>query len=182
MSGHSKWSKIKNQKATTDAKKGKAFSLLARSITQSVREGKSGNPDDNPRLRTILEKAREINLPKENVQRAIDRGLGKGSGGVMVDVVIEGYGPSGVGIMVSAITDNPNRTKAELMSIFDTREGSTGEPGSVSYVFSGPQGAPSFTIPVSVEDTAKIKSLLDALDEQEDVQEVKHNAQIQINV
>lgn len=181
MSGHSKWSKIKNQKAVTDIKKGKAFSLLARSITQSVREGKSGNPNDNPRLRMILEKAREINLPKENVQRAIDRGLGKGSGGVLTDVVIEGYGPSGVGIMVSAITDNPNRTKAELMSIFDAHNGSTGEPGSVAYVFSGPEGAPSYIIPVSTEDVSKIRSLLDTLDEQEDVQDVKHNAELPLN-
>lgn len=179
MSGHSKWSKIKNQKAVTDIKKGKAFSLLARSITQSVKEGKSGNPDDNPRLRMILEKAREINLPKENIERAIDRGLGKGSGGAMADVVIEGYGPSGVGIMVTAITDNPNRTKAELMSIFDAHGGSTGEPGSVAYVFSGPGGAPSYTIPLTAGDAVKIKSLLDAMDEQEDVQDVKHNAQFQ---
>ena len=178
MSGHSKWSKIKNQKADTDIKKGKAFSLLARSITQSVREGKSGNPDDNPRLRTILEKSREINLPKENVQRAIDRGLGKGSSGAMTDVVIEGYGPSGVGIMVSAITDNQNRTKAEIMSIFDAHGGSTGEPGSVAYIFVGNERAPSYAIPVSAEDVSKIRSLLDALDEQEDVQDVKHNAQL----
>lgn len=181
MSGHSKWSKIKNQKAATDAKKGKAFSLLARSITQAVREGKSGNPDDNPRLRTILEKAREINLPKENVQRAIDRGLGKGSSGVMTEVVIEGYGPSGVGIMVLAITDNPNRAKSEIRSIFETHEGSTGEPGSVAYVFSDSSGSPSYTIPVSAEDASKIRSLLDALDEQEDVQDVKHNAGIPLN-
>ncbi len=178
MSGHSKWSKIKNQKATTDIKKGKAFSSLARSITQAVREGKSGNPDDNPRLRTILEKARELNLPKENVQRSINRGFGKGSSGVMTEVVIEGYGPAGVGIMASAITDNPNRTKAELMSIFDAHEGSTGEPGSVSYIFVGNEGTPSYTIPVPAEDGAKIRSLLDALDEQEDVQDVKHNAQL----
>ena len=181
MSGHSKWSKIKNQKATTDIKKGKAFSLLARSITQAVREGKSGNPDDNPRLRTILEKARELNLPKENVQRAINRGLGKGSSGVMTEVVIEGYGPAGVGIMALAITDNPNRTKAEIMSIFDTHEGSTGEPGSVAYIFVGDNGVPSYTIPVSTEDASKIRSLLDVLDEQEDVQDVKHNAQLPLN-
>lgn len=176
MSGHSKWSKIKNQKAATDAKKGKAFSHLARSITQTVKEGKSGDPADNPRLRMILEKAREINLPKENVQRAIDRGLGKGSEGMMADVVVEGYGPSGVGIMVTAITDNQNRTKSELKAIFDRYGGSTGEPGSVAYIFIGSGGAPSYTIPVTGDDLNKIKTLLQTLDEQEDVQEVKHNA------
>ncbi|MBI2309449.1 YebC/PmpR family DNA-binding transcriptional regulator [Candidatus Collierbacteria bacterium] len=179
MSGHSKWSKIKNQKATADIKRGKAFSLLARSITQAVKEGKSGDPNDNPRLRMILEKARDINLPKENVQRAVDRGLGKGSSGAMTEVVIEGYGPAGVGIMVIAVTDNPNRTKSEIKSIFETHEGSTGEPGSVAYVFVGNDGAPSYTILLSPQDELKIRLLLDALDEQEDVQDVKHNAQIQ---
>lgn len=176
MSGHSKWSKIKHQKAVTDIKKGKTFSYLARQITQAVRDGKSGDSNENPRLRMVLEKAREVNLPKDNIQRAVDRGLGKGSEGMMADVVVEGYGPSGVGIMVTAITDNQNRTKSELKTIFDRYGGSTGEPGSVAYIFSGSGGVPSYTIPVAGDDLNKIKTLLQVLDEQEDVQEVKHNA------
>lgn len=177
MSGHSKWSKIKHQKAVSDVRKGKVFSQFARQITLAVREGKSGDYNENPRLRMVLEKAREANLPKENVQRAIDRGLGKGSGGVLYDVVVEGYGPSGVAVMVTAITDNQNRAKSELKAIFERHGGSTGEPGSVSYVFSQQNGEASYSIPVSGADADKVQRLLHALDDHEDVQELRHNAQ-----
>lgn len=174
MSGHSKWSKIKHQKATTDLRKGKVFSQLSRQITMAVREGKGGDPNDNPKLRMVLEKSRNANLPKENVQRAIDRGLGKGAGGTMFDVVVEGYGPSGVAVIVTAITDNQNRTKSELRALFERFGGSTGEPGSVAYIFAS--GTPSYTIPLSGSDAVTVGRLFDALDEQEDVQNVRHNA------
>lgn len=179
MSGHSKWSKIKHQKGVEDVKKGKTFSLLARLITQAVREGKSGNPNDNPHLRMILEKAREANLPKDNVQRAIDRGLGKGAGGVLADIVVEGYGPGGVAVIVSAITDNPNRTKAEIKTVFDRHRGNTGEPGSVAYVFSGADGAPSYQITLTGGDAEIVRNLLESLDELDDVEMVRHNAVLQ---
>lgn len=178
MSGHSKWSKVKHQKAVTDVRKGKVFSLLARQITQAVREGKSGDPNENPKLRMVLEKAREANLPKENATRAVDRGLGKGTGGVLTEVVVEGYGPGGVAVMVVAMTDNQNRTKSELKTIFERHGGSTGEPGSVTYVFSGSDGAASYRIPVDSEGTLSIQKLLEALEEQEDVETIRHNADL----
>lgn len=174
MSGHSKWSKIKHQKEVTDVRKGRVFSQLSKQITLSVREGKSGDPNDNPRLRMILDKAREANLPKENVARAIDRGLGKGTGGALADVAVEGYGPGGVAIMVTALTDNLNRTKSELMAAFDRHGGSTGEPGSVSYIFQS--GEPSFKIPVEGGQAQTVQNLIDALEEHDDVEAVRHNA------
>lgn len=178
MSGHSKWSKVKHQKAVTDVRKGKVFSLLARQITLAAREGKSGDPNDNPKLRMILERAREANLPKDNVTRAIDRGLGKGTGGALTEVVVEGYGPGGVAVIVAAMTDNQNRTKSELKTIFERHGGSTGEPGSVAYVFSGPKGAASYRIPVGSEGALTIQKLLEALEEQEDVETIRHNADL----
>lgn len=176
MSGHSKWSKIKHQKGAADVKKGRVFSQLSKLITIAVREGKSGNQDENPRLRMILEKAREANLPKENIGRAINRGLGKGSEGSLTEVIIEGYGPGGVAIMVLASTDNQNRTRSEIRQIFERRGGSTGEPGSVGYIFSG--GNPTYTIPISGPDAEIIKNLLTGLEDHDDVESVKHNAQI----
>lgn len=176
MSGHSKWSKIKHQKGAADVKKGRIFSQLSKLITIAVREGKSGHPDENPRLRMILEKARQSNLPKDNVQRAIDRGLGKGSEGSLSEVTIEGYGPGGVAIIAKALTDNQNRTRSEIRQIFDRRGGSTGEPGSVGYIFSA--GAPSYTIPVSGSAADAVKNLLDELEDHDDVERVRHNAQL----
>ena len=176
MSGHSKWSKIKHQKGVADVKKGRIFSQLSKLITIAVREGKSGNQDENPRLRMILEKAREANLPKENVRRAIDRGLGKGSEGSLAQVTIEGYGPGGVAIMAKAMTDNQNRTRSEIRQILERRGGSTGEPGSVGYIFSA--GSPSYTIPVSGPNAVTVKNLLDELENHDDVEMVLHNAQL----
>lgn len=174
MSGHSKWSKIKHQKGVADVTKGRVFSQLSKQITLAVREGKSGDPNDNPHLRMILEKAREANLPKDNVNRAIDRGLGKGTGGALAEVVVEGYGPGGVAIMATALTDNQNRTKSEIMALFDHHGGSTGEPGSVAYVFAG--GEPSYKIPVEGGQAQTIQNLIDALEEHDDVESVHHNA------
>lgn len=175
MSGHSKWSKIKHQKEVTDVRKGRIFSQLAKQITLAVREGKSGDSNDNPHLRMVLEKAREANLPKENVQRAIERGLGKGTGGALAEVVVEGYGPGGVAIMATALTDNQNRTKSDLMALFDRYGGSTGEPGSVAYVFAG-GGEPSYKIPVEGGQAQTVQHLIEALEDHDDVETVRHNA------
>lgn len=175
MSGHSHWATIKGQKATADIKKGKIFSYVSRQITMAVKDGKSGDPNDNPHLRLALEKAREANMPKDNVQRAIEKGLGKSaSGAALQEVVIEGYGLGGVAIMVSATTDNPNRTKSEIRQIIDRRGGSTGEPGSVAYIFA--DGAASYTIPFSGSEAQKVQELIEALEEHEDIEIVKHNA------
>lgn len=177
MSGHSKWSKIKHQKAVTDVKKGRVFSQLGRQITISVKEGGSGDPADNPRLRLALEKAREANMPKDNVKRAIDRGLGaSSSGSALSEITIEGYAPGGVAIMAAAITDNQNRTKSEIRQIFDRHGGSLGEPGSVAYIFAS--GRPSYMITLPPEAKTRVIRMIELLDDHEDVESVRHNANL----
>ena len=135
MSGHSKWASIKHRKAATDAKRGQLFTKLARAITVAAREG-GGDPDANYTLAAAIEKARSYSMPKDNIQRAIDRGTGAGAGGAEIErVVYEGYGPGGVAVMVEALTDNRNRTSAEVRHAFDKHGGSIGEPGSVAWMF-----------------------------------------------
>src|SRR5918992_4106875 len=135
MSGHSKWSSIKHKKAATDAKRGKQFTKLARAITVAAREG-GGDPDGNPTLATAIQKARDFSMPKDNIQRAIDRGTGGGDAGGQIErVVYEGYGPGGAAILVETLTDNRNRTGSEIRHAFDKHGGSLGEPGSVSWIF-----------------------------------------------
>jgi len=135
MSGHSKWSAIKHKKAATDAKRGKQFTKLARAITVAAREG-GGEPDGNAALATAVQKARDYSMPKDNIQRAIDKGTGGGDSGVEIErTVYEGYGPGGVAILVEALTDNRNRTGSEVRHAFDKQNGSLGEPGSVDWIF-----------------------------------------------
>jgi YebC/PmpR family DNA-binding regulatory protein len=134
MSGHSKWSSIKHKKAATDAKRGQLFTKLARAIAVAAREG-GGDPDSNHTLAAAIEKARGYSMPKDNIQRAIDRGTGAGDGGEIERVVYEGYGPAGVAVLVEALTDNRNRTSAEIRHAFDKHGGSMGEPGSVAWQF-----------------------------------------------
>lgn len=136
MSGHSKWSTIKHKKAAIDAKKGAAFTKLAREISVATREGGSGDPDMNFRLRLVMDKARAANMPGENVDRAIKKGLGQGADGVTFEPIIyEGYGPGGAAIMVKAVTDNRNRTASEMRAAFSRGGGNLGESGSVAWVF-----------------------------------------------
>jgi YebC/PmpR family DNA-binding regulatory protein len=135
MSGHSKWSSIKHKKGAADAKRGKLFSKLARAIIVAARDG-GGDPDNNPTLATAIQKAREASMPKENIQRAIDRGTGAGADGAAIEsIAYEGYGPGGVAILVEALTDNRNRASAEIRFAFSSHNGSLGEPGSVAYLF-----------------------------------------------
>jgi YebC/PmpR family DNA-binding regulatory protein len=135
MAGHSKWAQIKHKKAATDAKRGKQFTKLARAITVAAREG-GGDPDGNPALATAVQKAKDYSMPKDNIQRAIDRGTGAGGAeGDIERAVYEGYGPGGAAIMVEALTDNRNRTGAEVRHAFDKHGGSLGEPGSVGWIF-----------------------------------------------
>jgi len=135
MSGHSKWSSIKHRKAAADAKRGKMFTKLARAITVAAREG-GGDPDANPTLATAVQKARDFSMPKDNIQRAIDRGTGEGSAADAIErVVYEGYGPGGAAILVETLTDNRNRTGSDVRHAFETHGGSLGEPGSVAWQF-----------------------------------------------
>ncbi len=135
MSGHSKWSSIKHKKGAKDAKRGKLFTKLARAITVAARDG-GGDPDANSTLGLAVQKARDASMPKDNIQRAIDRGTGEGEDAAAIEsVVYEGYGPGGAAILVEALTDNRNRTGSEVRHAFEKHGGSLGEPGSVSWQF-----------------------------------------------
>jgi YebC/PmpR family DNA-binding regulatory protein len=134
MSGHSKWASIKHKKAATDARRGQLFTKLARAISVAAREG-GGDPDANFTLAAAVQKARDYSMPKDSIQRAIDRGTGAGADGEIERVVYEGYGPAAVAVLAEALTDNRNRTSADLRHIFDKNGGSLGEPGSVAWVF-----------------------------------------------
>ena len=135
MSGHSKWSTIKHKKAAKDAKRGKAFTKLIREITVATRMGSSGDPNFNPRLRTAILAAKSASMPNDNIERAIKKGLGEGGGATYEDVMYEGYGPGGVAIMVRCLTDNRNRTVADVRGIFQRGGGSLGEAGCVGWMF-----------------------------------------------
>jgi YebC/PmpR family DNA-binding regulatory protein len=135
MSGHSKWSSIKHKKGAADAKRGKLFTKLARAITVAARDG-GGNVDANPALALAVQKARDASMPKDNIQRAIDRGTGEGADAQAIEsAVYEGYGPGGAAILVEALSDNRNRTGAEVRHAFEKHGGSLGEPGSVAWQF-----------------------------------------------
>jgi len=135
MSGHSKWSTIKRQKGATDIKRGQTFTKISNAITYTVKLGGSGDPNVNPRLRVALEGARKVNMPKENIQRAIDRGLGKLPGQVLEEVFYEGFGPGKVAFCLEGVTDNKTRTNQEIKSLFEKSGGSLGGHGSVAYMF-----------------------------------------------
>ncbi|MFN8204996.1 MAG: YebC/PmpR family DNA-binding transcriptional regulator [Solirubrobacteraceae bacterium] len=135
MSGHSKWSSIKHKKAVVDARKGKLFTKLARAITVAAKEG-GGDIEGNPALALAVSKARDASMPKDNIERAIAKGTGAGADAdALENVVYEGYGPGGVAILVEAVTDNRNRTGAEMRHLFGKHGGNLGEPGSVAYLF-----------------------------------------------
>lgn len=135
MSGHSKWSSIKHKKGAADAKRGQLFTKLARAITVAAREG-GGDPEGNPALATAIQKARAESMPKANIERAIGRGTGEGGDGEVVErIQFEGYGPGGTAVLVEALTDNRNRTSAEVRHAFTRHGGSLGEPGSVAWMF-----------------------------------------------
>lgn len=136
MSGHSKWATIKRQKGAADAKRGQTFTKIANAISIAVRSGGGvTDPNSNFKLRLEIEKARTVNMPKDNIQRAIDRGAGKGDKGELVEVVYEGFAPGGVSVIVEAVTDNKQRTTPEIKSLFDKNGGTVGNQGSVAYQF-----------------------------------------------
>jgi len=134
MSGHSKWSSIKHQKGVTDARRGQLFTKLTREIIVAVREGGS-NTEANFRLRLAMQKARDNNMPLDNIERAINRGSGQTEGANLVEMVLEGYGPSGVAILVQALSDNRNRTLQDVRNLFSRHGSSLGDSGCVSWLF-----------------------------------------------
>jgi YebC/PmpR family DNA-binding regulatory protein len=134
MSGHSKWSTIKRQKGANDAKRGAVFTKMAREISVAARAG-GGDPDANYRLRLAIDKARSVNMPADNIKRAIERAAGSGEGEQYEEIVYEGYGPGGVAILVEAQTDNRNRTAAEVRSVFTKAGGQLAGSGAVAWQF-----------------------------------------------
>jgi YebC/PmpR family DNA-binding regulatory protein len=134
MSGHSKWHSIKHKKGALDAKRGKLFTKLIREMTIAARLG-GGDADSNPRLRTAVDKAKAANMPADNIKRAIQKGTGELEGSTYEELVLEGYGPGGVALLVEGSTDNRNRTVSEIRHIFTKNGGNLGGAGSVSYMF-----------------------------------------------
>jgi len=134
MSGHSKWAQIKRQKGVTDARRGQLFTKLAREITVAVRQG-GANSDSNFQLRLAVQKARDNNMPSDNIERAIKRGSGESGAAALIEMKLEGYGPNGIAVMVEALSDNRNRTVQEVRRLFTRYGGNLGESGCVSWLF-----------------------------------------------
>ncbi|MFA5987103.1 MAG: YebC/PmpR family DNA-binding transcriptional regulator [Candidatus Paceibacterota bacterium] len=176
MSGHNKWSQIKHKKGAEDAKKSKAFSALVKMITIESRS--CGGNKNSPGLKTAIEKAKASNMPADNIERAIKKGVGLGAGS-MEEVVCEAYGPGGVGIIIEATTDNKNRTVPEIRHILDKNGANMGAQGSVAWAFqkSNEGWTPTTVIPLSEEDRNKLESILEALSDYEEIEEVYTNAE-----
>lgn len=175
MSGHSKWNNIKNRKAATDAVKSKTFSQLSRLIRNAVKQGGSGDPNNNASLRLILDKAREANMPKDNVNKAIAVALGKGGGAEIKEIVYEGFAPGGVALMITALSNNNNRTAAEIRGVLSKAGGSLAGPGSAAYMFERQSdGAFKATIKLSppAEQITQVQTLVNDLLQLEDVEDV----------
>jgi YebC/PmpR family DNA-binding regulatory protein len=135
VAGHSKWAQIKRKKGAADAKRGQVFTKMARAITVAARDG-GGDPDGNAALANAIEKAKALRMPKENIERAIARGTGASADAAAIEsVTYEGYGPGGVAILIECLTDNRNRTAAEIRHIFTRADANLGEPGSVAWMF-----------------------------------------------
>jgi YebC/PmpR family DNA-binding regulatory protein len=159
MSGHSHWATIKHKKGAIDAKRGKLFSKLSRAIIIAARHG-GGDPDANLKLRYAIDKAREVSMPKDNIERAIKRGTGETEGLVFEEILYEGYGPGGVAVLVEVLTDNRNRTAGEVRKIFDRSGGKMGSAGCVSYMF---ERKGVFTVDTkAIEEDALMSIVLDS--------------------
>lgn len=183
MAGHSKWNNIKNRKGAMDSARAKEFAQIAKLIRIAVKEGKSDNPEFNPRLRLLLEKARAANMPKDKIERAIEHGQGKTKAGAAVqEILYEGYGPGGIGILVQAVTDNPARTSSELKFAFSRHSGSLASPNAAQFLFQrstdGTGFVPLMPTPVDPQQQRLFEDLLTALEALDDVEEVFHTAQL----
>lgn len=175
MAGHNKWTQIKRQKEVTDAKKSKIFGKMAKIISLAARKG--DNPDTNPGLRTVIDKARAENMPKENIERAILKGSGKGGGPQMESARYEAYGPGGAAIIIDVITDSKNRVVAEIKHTLLEHNGKFAEQGSVlwAFDFSGQKPVPKITVGLSPADKEGLDKLIEALSENEDLQDIFTN-------
>ena len=176
MSGHSHWANIQHKKGKEDAKRGKLFSKLSSQIIRAVREGGGSDPEFNIALRNAIEDARKANMPRENIKRAVARGVGEGEGVRLERQVLEGYGPFGVAFLVQTETDNKNRTLAEVRRTFENFGGSLGEAGCSAYIFEG--GTPRFKIELEGKEGDRVGDMIRELKTHPDVVDVFTNAAI----
>lgn len=177
MSGHSKWSNIKYRKELVDKKRGKIFSKISRLISLAAKE-KGGDPEANSKLRLAIEKARQVNMPKDNIERAVKKGTGQLEGTKMEEVSYEAYGPSGVALVIEVITDNRNRALSEIKHILGNFGGKMAEAGSVKYLFDkkGADWEPKYPLEINDAKTKEqLEKLFEALDDNDDVQEIYSN-------
>lgn len=172
MSGHNKWSKIKNKKAVTDAYKAKVFSKLVKFIT--VESKKAKGDINSPGLRAAIEKAKAENVPNDNIERAVKKGVG-GEAGSVEQITYEAYGPGGCAIIIEALTDNRNKAAQEIKHILSKNGYELAVPGSASWAFE--KNIPKNTIPISPEDGLKLQTLIEELEDNDEVQEVYTNAE-----
>ena len=178
MSGHSHWSSIKHKKAITDARRGKIFSKASKMISIAAKE-KGGDPNTNSKLRLAIEKAKEVNMPSDNIKRAIKKGTGELAGEQIEEFTYEAYGPSGVAIIIVGITDNKNRTLSEIKHILSQHESKMASAGSVLYQFEKNQDGWQAKYPMPISDNklkTQLKNLFETLDEQDDVNDIYSNA------
>lgn len=176
MSGHSKWAQIKRQKAVTDAKKSKMFGKLVRLIALESKKAR-GNVN-TPGLRAVIEKAKSINMPNENIERAVKKGAGNDAG-EMGEVLYEGYGPGGSALMIEGLTDNKNRTSAEIKHVLSKNGASLAAQGAASWAFQKTSEGwiPQTTVDLSPKDARALESLIDQLEDNDDIQEIYTNAE-----
>ncbi len=174
MAGHSHWKQIKGQKGLADERRGALFAKLLRAITAAAKG--EPNPQFNPRLRTTIDKAQGANVPKDNIDRAVARAAGAAE--ALEELTMEAYGPGGVALLIQAITDNKNRTVAEVKSLLKDHGGKWAEPGSVRWAFEETGGEPRAKFPQEVPEEAreKLAALLAALENSDDIQHVLTNA------
>ena len=184
MSGHSKWSQIKRQKGVADAKRGQLFTKLAREIIVAVRQG-GANSESNFQLRLAVQKAHDNSMPSENIERAIKRGSGEAGAAALIEIKLEGYGPSGVAVLVEALSDNRNRTVQEVRRLFTRHGGNLGESGCVSWLFesrgvitvetnaSDAEGIALRAIDAGAEDVKTEKDYVEIYTQPQDLEEVR---------
>ncbi len=189
MSGHSKWSTIKRKKGAADAKRGKIFTKIGRELETAAQEGP--DPNMNFKLRLVIEKAKQVNMPKENIERAIRRGAGLEKGRTLVELTFEGYGPHGVAMLVQVTTDNRNRAVAEVRSVFNRHAGNLGESGCVAWLFeskgyitiavndSDPDDLAMVAIEAGADDVTVADDLVEVFTTPDDFQAVRESLQEQ---
>ena len=178
MSGHNKWSQIKNKKGVTDAKRSKLFSMLVRMITMEAK--RAGGNKEAPSLKAAIVRAKDANMPLDNIERAVQKGFGGGAEN-FEEVTYEAYGPAGVALLITGVTDNKNRTTPEIKHILSEHGGSLGTQGSTAWAFTKNETGDyvaSNPLSLSESDQEKLISLVDEIEEHEDIKNIYHNAKL----